>query len=60
VLNIDESRVRIRYLSREYIIIPIEIKEIYTTSLENRKLVIIIETIYIDRREPTPSIYNYS
>jgi hypothetical protein len=31
---------------------PIEIKELYIASPENRKLVIIIETIYADRREP--------
>jgi hypothetical protein len=31
---------------------PIEVKELYTASPENRKLVTIIETIYADGREP--------
>jgi hypothetical protein len=33
---------------------PIEVKELYTASPENRKLVTIIETIYTDGREPLP------
>ena len=33
---------------------PIEVKELYTASPENRKLVMIIETIYANRREPLP------
>jgi hypothetical protein len=31
---------------------PIEVKELYTASSENRKSVTIIETIHIDGREP--------
>jgi hypothetical protein len=31
---------------------PIEVKELYTASPKNRKLVTIIETIYVDSREP--------
>lgn len=31
---------------------PIEVKELYIASPENRKLVMIIETIYVDSREP--------
>jgi hypothetical protein len=34
--------------------VPIEVKELYTASPENRKLVTIIETIYVDSREPLP------
>ena len=33
---------------------PIEVKELYTASPENRKLVTIIETIHTDGREPLP------
>ena len=31
---------------------PIEVKELYIASPKNHKLVIIIETIYINSREP--------
>jgi hypothetical protein len=34
--------------------VPIEVKELYTASPENRKLVTIIETIHADGREPLP------
>jgi len=33
---------------------PIEVKELYTASPENRKLVTIIETIHVDSHEPLP------
>ena len=33
---------------------PIEVKELYTASPKNRKSVTIIETIYVDSREPLP------
>ncbi|KAN0119380.1 hypothetical protein V8E51_001588, partial [Hyaloscypha variabilis] len=54
VLNIDESRAHIRCLTREYIIMLIEVKEIYIASPKNRKLVTVIKTIYVDRRKPLP------
>jgi hypothetical protein len=38
----------------KYIIIPIKVKELYIVSPENRKLVIIIKTIYINRYKPLP------
>jgi hypothetical protein len=50
----DELRAYISCPASEYIIIPIEVKELYIISPENRKLVIIIETIYIDGRKPFP------
>jgi len=50
----DELRARISYPTSEYVIVPIEVKELYTASPENRKLVTIIETIYVDSREPLP------
>jgi hypothetical protein len=34
--------------------VPIEVKELYTASPENRKSVTIIETIQADGREPPP------
>jgi len=48
----DESGARISCPTSEHVIVPIEVKELYTASPENRKLVTIIETIYIDSREP--------
>jgi hypothetical protein len=54
VLNIDESRARVRCLAREQVIVLLDIKEIYTISLKNRKLVIVIETVYTNGRDPLP------
>jgi hypothetical protein len=48
----DELGVYISCPTSKYIIIPIEVKELYMASPENRKLVIIIETIYIDSYKP--------
>jgi hypothetical protein len=50
----NELGARISYLTSKHIIMPIEVKELYTASPENRKSVTIIETIYIDSREPLP------
>jgi hypothetical protein len=52
VLNIDKSGARIRCPAREHIIIPSDVKELYTASPKNRKSVTIIKTIIADRREP--------
>jgi DDE superfamily endonuclease len=54
VLNMDESGARIGCLGGQHIIVPIEVKELYTSSLENRKSVTIIETIIADGRKPLP------
>jgi hypothetical protein len=51
ILNMDKSRAHISYPTGKHVIMPIEVKELYTISPENRKLVMIIETIYIDRHE---------
>jgi hypothetical protein len=48
----DESGARVGCLRGEHVIVPIEVKELYTSSPENRKSVTIIETIIADRREP--------
>ena len=50
----DELGARISCPTSEHVIIPIEVKELYTASPENCKLVTIIETIYADSREPLP------
>ena len=47
-----ESGARISCPTSEHVIMPIEVKELYTASPENRKLVTIIETIHVDSREP--------
>jgi len=52
VLNIDELGARISYPTSEHVIMPIEVKELYTASLKNHKSVTIIETIHADSREP--------
>jgi hypothetical protein len=54
VLNMDESGACIGYPTGKHVIIPIEVKELYTASPENRKLVTIIETIYANSHEPLP------
>ena len=48
----DESGARISYPTSEYVIMPIEVKELYIASPKNRKLVTIIETIYVDSYKP--------
>ena len=45
VLNIDELGARVGCPRGEHIIVPIEVKELYTASPENRKSVTIIKTI---------------
>jgi hypothetical protein len=50
----DKLRARVKCLKGENVIVPIKVKELYIASPENRKSIIIIETIYINRREPLP------
>lgn len=53
----DESGVRVGCPNREQVIVPIEVKELHTTSPEIRKSITIIEAIYIERSElPLPMI----
>jgi hypothetical protein len=54
VLNMDESGARVGCPGGEHVIVPTEVKELYTASPENRKSVTIIKTILADRREPLP------
>jgi hypothetical protein len=50
----DKIRARVRYPRGKKIIIPSNIKEVYTQSPKNHKSITIIETVYTNRREPLP------
>ena len=50
----NELGARISCPTSKHVIIPIEVKELYMASPENRKLVIIIETIYANSHKPLP------
>jgi hypothetical protein len=50
LLNMDEFKVRVSYFTKELVIILITIKEVYTTSLKNRKSLTIIKTIRGDKK----------
>jgi hypothetical protein len=50
----DESGIRIGCPKGEKIIVPIDVKELYSASPENRKSVTLIETISADRKKPIP------
>ncbi|RPB02826.1 hypothetical protein L873DRAFT_1672319, partial [Choiromyces venosus 120613-1] len=52
IYNLDESGAKIRYLTREIVVIPIGVKELYSATLENNKSVYIIEVICTDGRHP--------
>jgi hypothetical protein len=45
ILNMDELGVRVGCPIGEEVVVPIEVKEMYTSSPENRKSLTIIETI---------------
>ena len=52
--NMDESGARVGCPKGEEVVVPIEVKEMYTSSPENRKSVTIIEVVSADGREPPP------
>jgi len=54
IWNMDESGARVGCPNGEEVIVPIEVKELYTASPENRKFVTIIEAICADGSEPPP------
>jgi hypothetical protein len=54
MLNINKSSAQVGCPKGEHIIVLIKVKELYTTSPENRKSVTVIETIQGDGREPPP------
>lgn len=47
----DESGVRVGCLTGESVIVPTEVKELYTASPENRKSLIVMETIRGDGKK---------
>ncbi|RKF75139.1 putative sda1 domain protein, partial [Golovinomyces cichoracearum] len=54
ILNVDECGARVGCPTGETVIVPIEVKELYTASPENRKSVTIIETIRGDGKKTLP------
>jgi hypothetical protein len=48
----DKLGARVRCPRGEDVVVPIEVKELYTASPENRKSVTVIETAIADGREP--------
>jgi hypothetical protein len=52
--NMDESGARVGCPKGEEVVVPIEVKEMYTSSPENRKSMTIIEAVSADGREPPP------
>ncbi|RPA97609.1 hypothetical protein L873DRAFT_1690158, partial [Choiromyces venosus 120613-1] len=56
IFNMDESGIRIVCPIGEIVIVPTQVKELYTASPENRKSLTIIETICADGREPLPTV----
>ena len=56
IFNMDESGIRIGCPTGEIVIVPTEVKELYTGSPENRKSLTIIETICADGSVPPPPV----
>ena len=54
MINIDELGARIRCLAGESVVVPMEVKEMYIASPENRKSVTVIEAIRADGSDPPP------
>jgi len=56
IYNMDESGVRVGCPKDEIVIVPADIKELYTSSPENRKSLTIIEVICADGTSPPPPL----
>ncbi|RPA94213.1 hypothetical protein L873DRAFT_1939923 [Choiromyces venosus 120613-1] len=56
IYNMDESVVRIGCPTGEIIVVPTEVKELYTASPENQKSLMIIEAICADGTPPPPPV----
>ena len=56
VCNMDKSGVRIGCPTGEIVVVPTEVKAIYTASPENRKSLTIIKTICTDGSTPPPPV----
>jgi hypothetical protein len=54
VCNMDETGTRVGCPKREEVVVPIDIKELYTSSPENRKSLTIIEAVFADGSPPPP------
>jgi hypothetical protein len=54
VLNIDESRARVKCPRGEHVIVLAEVIELYTASPENKKSITVVKTIITDKRKPLP------
>ena len=54
--NMDKSGARVGCPKGEEVVVPIEVKEMYTSSPENRKSITIIEAISANGREPPPPL----
>jgi hypothetical protein len=54
VLNINESRARVKCPGGEYVIVIAKVKELYIASPKNRNSITVVKTIIADRREPLP------
>ncbi|CZS92474.1 uncharacterized protein RAG0_03054 [Rhynchosporium agropyri] len=52
ILNMDESGARVGCPAGEHVIVLTAVKELYTSSPENRKSFTVLETIFADGREP--------
>ena len=56
IFNMDESGVRIECPPGDIVVVPTEIKELYTATPENRKSITIIKTIYAEGTPPPPPV----
>jgi hypothetical protein len=54
--NMDKSSARVGYPKGEEVVVPIKVKEMYTSLPENRKSVTIIKAVSANRREPLPPL----
>lgn len=54
LLNMDESSARVRCPAGEEVVVSIDVVDLYAPSPENRKSVIIFETIYANGQTPIP------
>jgi hypothetical protein len=54
--NIDKSGARVGCPKGEEVVVPIKVKEMYTSSPKNRKSVTIIKAVSANRREPPPPL----
>jgi hypothetical protein len=56
IFNMDETGARVGCPKGEEVVVPVELKELYTASPENRLSVTIIETICADGSKPIPPV----